>query len=103
MESVNQHTGDQAEQLRQKLKFLREKRDAAIFEKGLAADENKDLRENFAYDYWVQQETNLTCQINDAIGEIEHITNVKRHKRIPAIHLGKEKLKAELARFKKWL
>jgi len=44
------------DKLRQELTELRKERDKIIFEKGMAANENKDLRENSAYDYWFEKE-----------------------------------------------
>lgn len=64
-------TETQIDQLRQKLIELNKMRDAAIFEKGQAARENNDLRENFAYDYWCQQEDNYTTRIHELIKEID--------------------------------
>lgn len=71
------------ELLRQKIKELNKERDKAIFEKGLAADENKDLRENFAYDYWFEKEMNISAKISGLIREIERIA--KKNSSIKAI------------------
>lgn len=51
------------DKLRTELIKLREERKAVILEKGLAAEENKDLRENSAYDYWFEQEAQMTARI----------------------------------------
>lgn len=63
--------------LRTEIKKLVEKREEAILEKGLAAEENKDLRENFAYDYWYEREMVLTARINHIIKEISSLTMKK--------------------------
>ena len=94
---------DKAETLRQKLKFLREEREKAMLEKGLAAEDNKDLRENFAYDYWEQQETNISAQIFQITKEIEELTGIKKHKRVPSKKINREELAQELKKSKKWL
>lgn len=39
-------------------------------EKGLAAEENKDLRENSAYDYWDEKERNLIFRIRKIMRDI---------------------------------
>lgn len=59
--------------LREKLSDLRKQRDNAAMEKGLAAEENKDLRENFAYDYWDTQERNITFRIHGIMEEIDEL------------------------------
>ena len=51
------------DKLRTELINLREERKTVILEKGLAAEENKDLRENSAYDYWFEQEAQVTARI----------------------------------------
>ncbi len=56
--------------LRAKLKVLRDDRDKIILEKGLVAQDNKDLRENAAYDDLERQEHSLTAKIHDIIEEI---------------------------------
>ncbi len=61
---------DSIENLRQKITELKQELADATFEKGLAADENKDLRENFAYDYWDQKERVLLNRIHGLIREI---------------------------------
>ncbi len=61
------------EELRQKLGALQKEREAAILEKGLQAQDNNDLRENFAYILWEQKEHMLTSKIHNLIREIEHI------------------------------
>ena len=61
---------DTIEKLRGKIKELKEELEKVTFEKGLIAEENKDLRENSAYDYWDQKETNLIIRIHRIIKEI---------------------------------
>jgi transcription elongation GreA/GreB family factor len=62
------------ETLRQKIKELNTHRDKAIMQKGLAAEDNKDLRENAEYDYWVEKELFFTAQIITLIKEIQKLT-----------------------------
>ena len=64
--------------LREKLKALNIERDSVIMEKGLAARDNNDLRENFAYDYWEQKEKQLTFRIHRLIKEIDEIAKENR-------------------------
>jgi transcription elongation GreA/GreB family factor len=70
----------QKQKLREKLKQLRIKKDKIVFEKGLAAQDNKDLRENSAYDYWDRKEHFITTRIHKLINEIEKLAknNKKR-------------------------
>lgn len=51
MESQNK-----IESLREDLKKLREKLAEVTLQKGLAAQDDKDLRENANYEYWLNQE-----------------------------------------------
>ena len=53
------------DKLREKLIDLRKEREKITFEKGMAANENKDLRENSAYDYWFEKEMLITARINN--------------------------------------
>ena len=62
------------ELLRKQIKELMRERDKASLEKGLAAEDNKDLRENFAYDYWSQKEFALTSKIRRLAAEIERLS-----------------------------
>ncbi|KKS29478.1 MAG: hypothetical protein UV83_C0003G0086 [candidate division WWE3 bacterium GW2011_GWE2_43_18] len=65
---------EKVDRLRERLTEQRKKLEEASFEKGMAAEENKDLRENFAYDYWVSQEQLITARIFATLKEIEHLT-----------------------------
>ncbi len=56
--------------LREELKILREERDKITLEKGLVAQDNKDLRENAAYSQLEQKEHALTSRIRGVIEEI---------------------------------
>lgn len=58
------------DELRDKIKELTKKLEEATLEKGLAAEENKDLRENFAYDYWNDQENLYLTRIRNLMNEI---------------------------------
>ncbi|HAI62726.1 MAG: hypothetical protein UU64_C0011G0054 [candidate division WWE3 bacterium GW2011_GWF2_41_45] len=71
---------EKVDHLRERLSEQRKKLEEATFEKGLAAEENKDLRENFAYDYWVSQEQLITARIFATLKEIEHLTKKPRKK-----------------------
>lgn len=62
------------DKLRNQLIELRKERDKAVLEKGLSAQDNKDLRENATYDYWEQKEHQLTSRILNIIKEIETLT-----------------------------
>ncbi|RJR27968.1 hypothetical protein C4561_00475 [candidate division WWE3 bacterium] len=61
------------ELLRKQIKELLQEREKATLEKGLAAEDNKDLRENFAYDYWAQKEFALTSKIRKLTAEIDRL------------------------------
>ena len=67
--SENQET--KIDQLRAKLISRRKERDKITFEKGMAARDNNDLRENFAYDYWLEKEFVITARILNITKEIE--------------------------------
>ena len=73
---------EKVERLRERLSEQRKKLEGASFEKGLAAEENKDLRENFAYDYWVSQEQLITARIFTTLKEIEELTKKTEKKTI---------------------
>ncbi|MFH1565967.1 MAG: hypothetical protein ABIB98_02080 [bacterium] len=62
------------ELLRAKLKKLREKKDEIIFEKGMVAEDNNDLRENSLYDYLVQQEDMYSSMIVGVLKEIRRLS-----------------------------
>jgi transcription elongation GreA/GreB family factor len=62
-----------AEKLREKIKELKKELETVTFEKGLAAEDNKDLRENSAYDYWDQKESILIIRIHKIMREISEI------------------------------
>ena len=62
------------ELLRAKLKKLREKKDGLIFEKGMVAEDNNDLRENSLYDYLVQQEDMYSSMIVGVLKEIRRLS-----------------------------
>jgi transcription elongation GreA/GreB family factor len=64
-------SGTKIDQLRAELVTLRKEREKVTIEKGLIAQDNKDLRENAAYDYWEQKERNITSRIHKIIQEIE--------------------------------
>ena len=70
------------DKLRNELIKLREERSKVIFEKGLAAEENKDLRENFAYDYWFEKECQMEARIAQVKDMIEEITNKSKPKKV---------------------
>ena len=58
------------EKLREKIAELKKDLETVTFEKGLAAEDNKDLRENSAYDYWDQKESILIIRIHKIMREI---------------------------------
>jgi len=60
--------------LRKQLIKLQKEREKITLEKGLAARDNNDLRENFAYDYWVEQEFVITAKIHGILKEIERLS-----------------------------
>ncbi|MBW6441801.1 hypothetical protein K0B04_02730 [Patescibacteria group bacterium] len=89
------------DKLRKELIELRKERDKIIFEKGMAANENKDLRENSAYDYWFEKEMQITSRINHIISMIEE--GSKNKKKITGFYSKKNKTqKVDLDR-PKWL
>ena len=63
--------------LREELIELQKKREKVTMEKGLIADDNKDLRENAAYDFYEQQERNITSRIYNIIKDIESLSKKK--------------------------
>ena len=62
------------EHLQEELKRLRKERAEIIFEKGMAAEDNKDLRENGAYIAMEEREQWYTAKIHKTMREIEEIT-----------------------------
>jgi transcription elongation GreA/GreB family factor len=70
------------DKLRNELIRLRKEREEVIFEKGLAAEENKDLRENFAYDYWFEKECQMNARIMQVVNIIEETSNKSKPKKI---------------------
>ena len=56
---------------RDQLKELRKERKRVQLEKGLAAEHNKDIRENSEYDYWYEREVALTTRIRRLSVDIE--------------------------------
>ena len=60
--------------LRNKLIKLQKEREEITLEKGLAARDNNDLRQNFGYDYWVEREFVVTAKIYDILKEIEKLS-----------------------------
>lgn len=93
---------EKVERLRERLSEQRKKLEEASFEKGLAAEENKDLRENFAYDYWVSQEQLITARIFATLKEIEHLTKKPKKKIIKKSKATPVERVKDLPR-KKWL
>ncbi len=77
--------------LRDKIKELMKQREAATLEKGLSAQDNKDLRENAEYDYWEEKETTLTIKIGNLQQEIVQLSEVNVKKTLPKkLKKGKE-------------
>jgi transcription elongation GreA/GreB family factor len=70
------------DKLRNELIKLRKERAEVIFEKGLAAEENKDLRENFAYDYWFEKECQMNARIIQVTNMIEEISEKSKPKKV---------------------
>lgn len=69
------------EDLRKKLGELRKKRTYITVQKGFAANQNKDLRENATYDSWFDQELMINAEIAEVIEKIEKLTKTKpKHK-----------------------
>jgi len=89
------------DKLRKELIKLREERDKIIFEKGMAAEENKDLRENSTYDFWFDKEMLITNRIENLISIINENSRKKPLKK-PLNKTKKPKEKVELDR-PKWL
>jgi transcription elongation GreA/GreB family factor len=91
------------ENLREKIKELKKELEKVTFEKGLIAEENKDLRENSAYDYWDQKETNLIIRIHRIMKEISE----RLKKEISTVRPKKAKKNTEKKQFDvkphKWL
>jgi hypothetical protein len=68
------------EKLRDLLLKLKKDLETATMEKGLAADENKDLRENSTYDYWEQKESMFIIRIHRTMKEIRDLSKPKTPK-----------------------
>lgn len=84
------------EQLQEELFSLRKKRKEVTFEKGLIAEEEKDLRENGAYMIMEEKEHLLTSKIMQITKEIETITRIKKpHKSIKNKNTKVESLKPQ--------
>lgn len=66
------------DELRKDLLKLQKERSKVQMEKGMAAEFNKDLRENSDYDYWLQREHNLTVRILRISREIELLYKKKK-------------------------
>ena len=78
---------EKIKEVKQKIKDLQKEREQVILEKGLAAQENADLRENFAYDYWNHKEIDLTHKIQRLSGQLFIGTRKKKPVKKPS---GKE-------------
>jgi hypothetical protein len=65
-------------ELRSKLFSLRKERDALIFEKGLIAQDNKDLRENAAFQFLEMKEHALTQRIYRLMAEINDLVKLRK-------------------------
>jgi len=87
------------EQLQSELAKLRRERDVVIFEKGMAADDSKDLRENGVYIAMEERENYYTAKIYKTIRETENLT------RKPKKEVKKLNVKETKYEFKphKWL
>lgn len=84
------------ENLRQKIKELSAELSHATLEKGLAAEDNKDLRENSDYDYWDQKESLLIIRIHRLMKEINDLysaSGVKTSNKKPAAKKSKKPAK----------
>lgn len=91
------------DKLRKELIEIRKEREKIVFEKGMAAEENKDLRENSTYDYWFEKEMLATTRINHIISMINEISGKNLVKKPPIKQKPrKPKEKIELER-PKWL
>lgn len=66
------------DELRNKITELKKELTQTTLEKGLSAEDNKDLRENFAYDYWDQKERILLNRIHALMAEIKQRTQTKK-------------------------
>lgn len=93
------------DKLRNELIKLREERSRIIFEKGMAAEENKDLRENFVYDYWYEKE----CQVNGRISHIREtiyeLSNKDKPSKAPKVNTKPRKIEKIKGNYEphKWL
>lgn len=88
------------DELRSFLKVLQKERAHIIMEKGLSAEDNKDLRENSEYIYLEQQEELYNAKIKNLIKEIE-----SHKKKDLKVKQPKKPLKKVQSNFekKKWL
>lgn len=86
------------DELREKLGSLQKEREKVILEKGFAAEDNKDLRENAQYDFLLQKEHLITTRIHNILKEIDSL--IKKDK--PKIRKDKKETKVEFKPHK-WL
>ncbi|MBN1162140.1 30S ribosomal protein S2 [Patescibacteria group bacterium] len=77
-------------QLRDQLSELKKKREEVILERGKAAEGNKDLRENAAFDYLDQEERNVASQINMLMKEIGKLAKKEKSDKKSKIDKKKE-------------
>jgi len=75
---MHESIAEKTEKLRNKISELKKQLEVATLEKGLAADENKDLRENSVYDYWDQKESILIIRIHRIMKEIRDLSPKKK-------------------------
>jgi len=89
------------DKLRNELIALRKEREAITFEKGLAAEDNKDLRENCTYDYWFEKEIVANARIALLIKMIGDLSKKDKPKK----ELKKRKIEKVRGTFEphKWL
>lgn len=88
------------DELRAFLKVLQKERAHIIMEKGLSAEDNKDLRENSEYIYLEQQEDLYNAKIKNLIKEME--SHKKKDLKVKRPKKPLEKVQPNFEK-KKWL
>lgn len=91
------------EELRQKISDLKKELENATLEKGLAAEDNKDLRENFAYDYWEQKERLCVSRIHSIMQELRELIGSNTNNVKKKVKKSTQNAKDPLFQKHKWL
>lgn len=64
---------EKIEKLKQELKSLKERRKKVVWKRGREAEDNKDLRENFAWESLNQEYHLISAMIHNLLSELEEL------------------------------